>query len=68
MTDPPLLSIPLALVARWRKAVLVNWLQDLYPEVAIALGVPFVAGPLGRVIAALRDRSLRAARLSVSLT
>ena len=67
MTDPPLLSIPLCLVARWRKAVLVNWLQDLYPEVASALGVPFVAGPLGRALAFLRDRSLQAARVNVAI-
>lgn len=67
MTDPPLLSIPLGFVARWRKANLVNWLQDLYPEVAIALGVPLVRGPFGRALGFLRDRSLRAARVNVAI-
>jgi colanic acid biosynthesis glycosyl transferase WcaI len=33
-TDPPLLSIPAAVIARIRGARLVNWLQDLFPEVA----------------------------------
>jgi glycosyltransferase involved in cell wall biosynthesis len=67
MTDPPLLSIPLAVIARWRKALLVNWLQDLYPEVAVALGVPLLAGRLGHAMAYLRDRSLQAARVNVAI-
>lgn len=38
-TDPPLISLMGAVVARLRGARLVNWLQDLFPEVAEALGV-----------------------------
>ncbi len=34
-----MLSVGLAWVARRRGARLVNWLQDLFPEVAIALKV-----------------------------
>jgi hypothetical protein len=30
-TDPPLLSVALASIARQRRAHLVNWLQDIYP-------------------------------------
>ena len=37
-TDPPLLQIPLGLVARLRGARQVNWMQDVYPELAAALG------------------------------
>jgi colanic acid biosynthesis glycosyl transferase WcaI len=33
-TDPPLISLIAALVATLKKAHLVNWLQDLFPEVA----------------------------------
>jgi colanic acid biosynthesis glycosyl transferase WcaI len=39
MTDPPLLSIIGMRVARRRRAHLVNWLQDIYPEIAAALNV-----------------------------
>lgn len=60
-TDPPLLSIPAAFVTRRRKAHLVNWLQDVYPEIAIELGVPLLRGPVGWLIARWRDISLRAA-------
>ena len=38
-TDPPLLSILAAPIARLKGARLINWLQDLFPEVAEQLGV-----------------------------
>jgi colanic acid biosynthesis glycosyl transferase WcaI len=61
MTDPPLLSIPAARAAKSRGAHLVNWLQDLYPEVAIELGVRIFNGRLGNAVSYMRDRSLRSA-------
>jgi len=64
-TDPPLLCIPAMNAARQRGGLLVNWLQDVYPEVAIRLGVPLVKGPLGRALAHMRDASLRAAKANV---
>lgn len=66
-TDPPLLSLIAQRAACRRGAHLVNWLQDLYPEVAIALGVPMIKGPLARTLAYLRDRSLKAAIANVVL-
>jgi glycosyltransferase involved in cell wall biosynthesis len=68
-TDPPMLSVVVAPIARWRGAQLVNWLQDLFPEVAETVGLDrrqlpgFVYGAL-RV---LRNRSLRAAAMNVSI-
>ncbi len=38
-TDPPLLSLVTMPVARLRGARAVNWLQDIYPDVATVLGV-----------------------------
>src|SRR6266699_5842611 len=43
-TDPPLLCVLAMQVAKRGSLHLVNWLQDLYPEVAVQLGVPFVRG------------------------
>ena len=37
MTDPPLLGVPALLVARLRGARCLNWLQDVFPEVAEGL-------------------------------
>lgn len=64
-TDPPLLSVALASVARQRRAHLVNWLQDIYPETASILGVPLLRGPVALSLATLRNRSLREADATV---
>lgn len=66
-TDPPLLSVPLALVAWMRRSVLVPWLQDLYPEVAVAYGIGIARGPIGRLLTDLRNRSLRRAARVVTI-
>lgn len=57
MTDPPLLSVVAAAASRR----VVNWVQDLFPEVAEALGIrlPLLKG--------VRDWSLRRARANVVL-
>ena len=66
-TDPPLVSVVLAVAAWLRGARLVNWLQDLYPEVAAELGVAAMRGPLGAVLRRLRNASLRAARVNIAI-
>lgn len=68
LTDPPMVSVPAAVAARLRGAHLVNWLQDVFPETAVALGVRGLAGPLGRVLGRLRDGSLRTAAVNVALS
>jgi colanic acid biosynthesis glycosyl transferase WcaI len=37
MTDPPLFGIVAAMIARMKRARLIHWLQDIYPEIAIAV-------------------------------
>jgi glycosyltransferase involved in cell wall biosynthesis len=64
-TDPPLISVLAMLVARHRGARLVNWLQDIYPEVAMQLGVPFFKGRIGAFLCSLRNKSLHAAVANV---
>ena len=66
-TDPPLLSCALWPVAKLKRLKQVNWLQDLYPEVAVALGVAGLRGPIGRALARLRNASLRGAALNVAI-
>lgn len=63
-TDPPLL--PLAAMIASPGAIRVNWLFDLYPEIAVALGVARERSPLIRLVYALRDAALRAAALNVT--
>ncbi|WP_046865768.1 glycosyltransferase family 4 protein [Microvirga massiliensis] len=64
-TDPPLLSAAIADVASRRGAKLVNWLLDVFPEVAIELGVPLMSGPAGSALVSFRDRALRMAAKNV---
>ncbi len=68
-TDPPMLSVIAAPIAKLRGAKLVNWLQDIFPEVAQAVGVG--RGRLARLayrpLVWLRDRSLTAAERNVVL-
>lgn len=64
-TDPPLLSVPLGAAARLRGARLVNWLQDLYPEVAAELGIGPARGAAGRALTGLRNRALMRAELNI---
>ncbi len=66
-TDPPLISVPAGWVARLRGARRMNWLQDLFPEVAAELGFGLARGPSGWLLSVLRDRSLRAASANVVL-
>ena len=53
MTDPPLLSVVAALGSR----KVVNWIQDLFPEVAQSLGIR-----IPKFVRRIRDWSLRRAR------
>ena len=64
-TDPPLMSVVAKPVARRNGARLVNWLQDIYPETAVELGVPFMRGPVAASLAALRNTTLREAAATV---
>jgi glycosyltransferase involved in cell wall biosynthesis len=66
-TDPPMLSILAVPVARLRGAKVVNWLQDIFPEVAESLGLG--RGRIARAVfgglRALRNRSLHHAAMNV---
>jgi len=67
-TDPPMMSIIAALVTKIKCSMLVTWNQDVYPEVANALGVKFFDGWIGRLLKRLRNRSWRRAKINVVLS
>ena len=68
MTDPPMLSIVASIITKLRGARLINWLQDLFPEVAEALDVGGGLGSLAfRPLRWLRNASLRHATLNVAI-
>jgi glycosyltransferase involved in cell wall biosynthesis len=66
-TDPPLISLVVSRVAALRGALLVNWLQDLFPEVASVLTPGLIPTRLERLLIGARNRSLRRASMNVVL-
>lgn len=63
-TDPPLISVVAAVAVKIRGARLVNWIQDLFPEVATALGMGRKSS-LVQVLRSARNWSLRYASKNV---
>ncbi|AEF98855.1 glycosyltransferase family 4 protein [Methylomonas methanica] len=66
-TDPPLISVIVALVAKLKRAHLVNWLQDLFPEVAAELGVKLARGLPYKILKSLRNTTLHQAKMNVAI-
>ncbi len=66
-TDPPLISIVAMAAAKIKGAHLVNWLQDIFPEVASLLGANPLPRALDKSLRRCRDLSLRSARINVVL-
>lgn len=65
-TDPPVMSVIAAIAARLKGALHINWLQDMFPEVAEVLKVPGF-GLVSPGIRMLRNWSLRTAILNVAI-
>jgi colanic acid biosynthesis glycosyl transferase WcaI len=66
-TDPPLVALVCAPAAAMRGARLVNWLQDVFPEVAEVLGQGGLPRWLLTALARLRDGNCRRAAANVVL-
>jgi len=66
-TDPPMLSCLAFFLAPFKGYRTVNWLHDVYPEVASALGISGLKGSLGRVLTWMRNASLARATMNVAI-
>ncbi|MFT3858139.1 MAG: glycosyltransferase family 4 protein [Aquabacterium sp.] len=66
-TDPPLIGLIATPCARVKGAKVVNWVQDLFPEVAQQLGLKVTSGVVGRWLLAWRNACLRRADMNVVL-
>ena len=72
LTDPPLISVLCMFIAQLRGAQLVNWLQDIFPDVAGVLrlrvrGLRVGHGLIGWFATHFRNYSLRGASMNVVL-
>ena len=68
-TDPPMLSVVAGPIARIKGARTINWLQDLFPEIATALGIGRTRTQkwVFSLLRPLRDLTLRYADANVVL-
>jgi colanic acid biosynthesis glycosyl transferase WcaI len=66
-TDPPLISIVAMAAAKVKRAHLMNWLQDIFPEVASRLGNNPLPQWMDEYVLRLRDSTLRAADMNIVL-
>lgn len=64
-TDPPMLSVTLLPVIWIRRAVLLTWNQDIFPDVAERLGVRGMGKRASNLLKKLRNISLRSAKNNV---
>ncbi len=64
-TDPPLLSLLAAPIAGLKGVKLINWQQDIFPEVASRLGANPLPKLVDGLLRVLRDASLRTATVNV---
>jgi glycosyltransferase involved in cell wall biosynthesis len=67
LTDPPLLAVVSSAVAALRRCRQINWLQDLFPEVAYSLGVLSPTVP-HKVLVGLRNLALQHADMNVAIS
>lgn len=65
MTDPPMLAAVIGPVAIGRDAVMVSWLQDVFPEIAIEYGI---RGAGFWLIRHLRNRWLRRSQRCIAIS
>ena len=64
-TDPPLISVVAAVVAKIKSGILVNWIQDLFPEVAREISPGSIPVWLYKFIQTIRNWSIRVARKNI---
>lgn len=67
LTDPPLISVAAGLTCRLKACQLINWHQDIFPEVAGALGMRWANRLPGKILAKVRNWSVRQAVINVAL-
>jgi glycosyltransferase involved in cell wall biosynthesis len=66
-TDPPLISVVAMAATKAKGAHLMNWLQDIFPEVASRLGNNPLPKRIDHFVSRVRDSTLRAADMNIVL-
>lgn len=67
-TDPPLIGILACIVAQLKGAYLIHWCQDVFPEIASALGVRMLPRFLSNALTKLRNVALQSAKANITIS
>ena len=67
LSTPPLIALPALMAARLRRKPVVYWCQDVYPDMAVALGVLAPDGAIAKVLDTASRHVLRNARRTVAI-
>lgn len=65
LTDPPLVGILATVLARFKGATMIHWVQDIYPETASRLGYGSSSNLAVRIAIRMRDLAWQKAALNV---
>ena len=65
MTDPPLLNVLALPFIKFKGGKVVNWLQDIFPEVAVEANVIKKGSVVNKIITKLRNISLNKAEVNI---
>lgn len=65
LSEPPLISTVATIAIKLRGAKLINWVQDIHPEISQHLGISFTQGWKGRILRDLRNIGWRHAVFNV---
>ena len=66
-TDPPLVAVLPSIISCYKKIVLINWVQDLFPEVAEALNSKPPIKPVYALCRIVRNWSYKKADLNIAI-
>lgn len=67
-TDPPLIQVFAWLATTVKRGKLINWCQDLFPEIIHASGMTRNKGPVSAVLRHLRNFTLRQSAFNVTIS
>ncbi|WP_394729451.1 glycosyltransferase family 4 protein [Altererythrobacter sp. GH1-8] len=67
LTDPPFSNVVVHFLSSLKRARVINWVQDIYPETAARLGFGSESGWLVRLATRMRDRAWQGAAANVCI-
>jgi colanic acid biosynthesis glycosyl transferase WcaI len=65
LTDPPLLNVVTSPIILLKGGLVINWLQDLFPEVAVGANIFSKDSLINKIITKLRNNALKKASMNI---